>query len=187
MSTEREVHRDGGDGREHPDVDALSSELDWPAIQILRRLDGADAPVTTTEIREATGLGNQRVKYRRERLHELGLINVGDAEECPDHYPHPPKVHELTTKGRKAIAEGLVAAAPAPVPKDFDDLSALAQTLHKNLRAMEHDIDRLDDSIEDRRMEMQGNRDAIKQVAERVEELVERVGDLEASVAENRD
>lgn len=177
----------GGSSRPDPDIDELASELDWAALQVLRELEGADDGLTTTDLREATGLGNKRVAHRRERLTDLDLVDVDDAEEYPNHYPNPPKVHTLTEKGEVALSRGLLAAGPAPVPEDFEEIAELVQSLHNDLRS----VDRTSDEAAERSNANQGEvrrlKRSVNQLAERVDDLADRLDDHDERLSNKRD
>jgi hypothetical protein len=170
-----------------PDVDELADALDWAALQVLRELEGVDDGLTTTDLREATGLGNKRVAHRRERLTDLDLVEVEDAEEYPDHYPHPPKVHSLTEKGEVALSRGLLAAGPAPVPDDFEEIASLVQSLHNDLRSVERTSDQAAERANDNWGEVKQLKRSVRELAERVEDLGDRLDDHDERLEQKRD
>jgi hypothetical protein len=130
------------------DVDALARELDSGALRVLRALLENDGQATTPEIRDATRLGNKQVAHRRSRLCEFGLIVAHDDPDPPDRYPHPPKEHILTDKGRAAIEAGVLEHEELPAPDDFAELVELVRDLHRQVRAFDSRLEAVEDRAE---------------------------------------
>lgn len=95
---------------------------------------GAD----TREIRKRTGLPNSKVRYRRDKLAGEGLIDVRDADGY--HPGDPPKVFELSDRGRQAIKMGLLEETTLPDPTDIESVAERCQELSARLNAIRADL-----------------------------------------------
>lgn len=63
-------------------MDTTADSLDWKSIEILRALTDAETSLTTTEVREATDLGKNRIILYRisEYLEPQGLVSTHQPE-----------------------------------------------------------------------------------------------------------
>jgi hypothetical protein len=75
--------------------------------EFLRALRYYDDEATTNEIRLRTGMSASECQYRFGKLEELGLIEVSYADEGKGDR-HPPRVAQLSDKGRTIMHRGLV-------------------------------------------------------------------------------
>ena len=82
--------------------------IDPDSRDIIRAIEGHDGGASTTEIRRETGLDNSSVRYRFQKLEELGLI---ETERDPTATPEgvaPITIAKLPGDGREEIQKGLI-------------------------------------------------------------------------------
>jgi chromosome segregation ATPase len=145
-----------------------SDDLDWKALEILRVLKETEEELTTSEIRETTGLEPTRViRYRvAEYLEPAGLVK--SRQPTSDGTVVPAKRIQLTERGREFAAE----------LGDRDDtdvsLSELPERLEQvdtRLHALEQQVEQNNDALEQRRETDSNVADTLKDIDQRLSTL----------------
>jgi len=162
----------------------ILDELDPKSIDALRAISEQDGRATTSEIRDATGLSNSQVAYRRDKLEEYDLISVATGD--PTGERTPPKVHALTESAQSHIESGLFDLYNAPVTGDVEQLSTQANHLRDRVddlsETMEHverRVTRLDSRLEklNAHLDLLGEPEEIRETTDG-ETVASTMGDL---------
>lgn len=113
---------------------------------MLRTISENGGEATTPEIRNATGLSNSQVAYRRDKLQDCGLIDVRTCE--PMGSRTPPKSHALTASTRSYIDAGLFELYNPPVTSDVEQISTQVNHLRDRVDDLAETAERLDERVE---------------------------------------
>jgi hypothetical protein len=120
---------------------------------------------------------NSQVRYRREKLDELGLINVREPRSRDP--PAPPKEHALTDRGESLLRRGLCDRFEPPEPGSFDELVALVDGLRERMDSLEERLDTVE-----RRSERTRDYVGAGAPISNDEPLADRLDELEETLAE---
>jgi hypothetical protein len=147
-------------------------DLDWKSRDILEVLFDATEELTTSEIRDSTGIEPNRVILYRitEYLEPMGLVETRQPP-AEGGTVVPAKRIQLTEEGER-VADGLQeddgdeGLSIADLPERIDQLSSLVESL-------QDDIDRID-----RRLDHREKVD--EDVADSIEDMSDRISTLES-------
>ena len=172
------------------DLDRLENELDFRAVEMLRAIAENGSAATTSEIRDATGMDNSQVRYRRRKLTDLGLITVSQPAAA-DSNGVPPKEHELTDTANKALSAGLYSRMPAPEPGNFEEmveeltrLRTAVDQLRGRVDEIEHTVSEVKGDYQQLRDDYQDRIDGAENVGRRLNRLERHTENVKESVQE---
>ena len=134
------------------------NRLEKEMLELLFKLDRG---ISSTEFRsEIGGLEGYKLNYRYEKLEEAGLIKLRDKEESDQTIP--PKIAELTEKGREEIRRGLIgedvfgeSSDTIELPKsyvqnlrtDVEELEGRVNSLLERKRQSDQKVERLEETL----------------------------------------
>ena len=158
-------------------VGEVLDELDRGSAEILLALD-RHGRLPTTELRERTGLSNNQVRYRREKMLDVGLIDVSTGES--DSERTPPKVHALTARGEALIENGFLDEFPSVAePGDFDDLRSTTVALRDEVWTLRSRVEDLEGELDDHRDNMERRIGGVTAIDEKLEAIMNRLDQIE--------
>lgn len=158
-------------------VGDVLDELDRGSAEMLLALD-RHGRLPTTELRERTGLSNNQVRYRREKMVDVGLINVSTGES--DGQRTPPKVHSLSTRGQSMIDNGLLEEFPSLAePGDFDELRSTTVALRDEVWTLRSRVKELEGELDDHRDNLERRVGGVTAIDEKLRAIVERLEEME--------
>jgi DNA-binding PadR family transcriptional regulator len=155
-------------------MSSTADSLDWKSIEILQALAGAGTSLTTTEVREATDLGKNRIILYRisEYLEPQGLVSTHQPEATGTVVPA--KEISLTDAGTE-----LTTALDSP-----DDHGLTLTDLPEKVYQLSERLDKTQTEIE--RLHSQGqsaDEVSLENLSERVETQQEQLAQLAHTVA----
>jgi DNA-binding PadR family transcriptional regulator len=147
-----------------------SDDLDWKALEILRVLRETEEELTTSEIRETTGLEPTRViRYRvAEYLEPAGLVK--SRQPTSEGTVVPAKRIQLTERGREF-------AADLGDRDDDDDVSV--SELPERLEQVDSRLTALEQQVEQNSTALEQRRETDSDVAQTLKDIDQRLSSLE--------
>lgn len=160
-----------------PEFKHAANTLDWRAAEMLKAIDRAnDDRVSTTDIREATGLDNSQVRVRRENLAELDLI---ETEKKKQRSGVPMTYHSINRRGKSALRRGFLDQFDMGEPGDFDELVARIETVESRFDGIEAEIQSVRTRVEDLARNVESRLGGATSVDEDLEALREDIDELQ--------
>lgn len=147
---------------------ASSDDLDWKALEILRVLRETEEELTTSEIRETTGLEPTRViRYRvSEYLEPAGLVK--SRQPTGEGTVVPAKRIQLTERGREFAAD----------LGDRDDDVSVSE-LPERLEQVDSRLNTLEQQVEQNTDALEQRRETDSDVAQTLKDIDQRLSSLE--------
>ena len=148
---------------------ATSEELDWKSLEILRVLGETDEELTTSEIRETTGIEpNRIIRYRvSEYLEPAGFVET--RQPTSEGTMVPAKRIQLTEQGTEIVA-GL---------EDRDDDDVLVSELPERLEQVNSRLHTLTQQVEQNSDALEERRETDGEVAQALKDIDQRLSTLE--------
>lgn len=169
---------------EHPSVRQRRRELEEAKAEIGERtkeflalLEDSTRWIPTPELRRELGMSSHQVRYRRDKLQNLGLILVDDGTTDTDRTP--PKVHRLSEKGAEFVDSGLLEREELPRPGTFNEVANRLQTLEGRYDELEERFTGLEEELQETKGTVQ---ELTAAVGERQTDVDDDLGDLEERV-----
>lgn len=130
------------------DMAATSEKLDWKSLEILRVLGETDEELTTSEIRETTGIEpNRIIRYRvSEYLEPAGLVET--RQPTSEGTVVPAKRIQLTENGREVVAD---LGDRGDDDVSLNELPERLEQVDTRLHALEQQVEQNNDALEQRR------------------------------------
>jgi chromosome segregation ATPase len=129
--------------------------LDWRSIEIVQALGDAGEPLTTSTIRDATAIeDNRRILYRvSDHLEPEGLVRT--QQPAREGTAIPAKKIELTDDGRD-VAQAIVDDQTEggnlnDLPRLVEQLQAETDALSEQVTALHDQLTQIEDQLADRR------------------------------------
>lgn len=158
--------------------ESAAEDLDRGSVEMLLAIERRDEPLTTTDLREVTGLTNDQVRYRRRKLEKKNLIKTETQERNGGR--NPPKVHKLEKRGEVLVNKGIGDEFPSLAePGDFDELRSAVVAFRDELRTLSARVDDLEDNLESHRENMERRVGGVTGVDEELQDIKERLDDIE--------
>lgn len=155
-------------------MSTVADSLDWKSIEILRALADAETALTTTEVREATDLGENRIILYRisEYLEPQGLVSTYQPEASGTVVPAKEislteSGQELTTDLETADETGLT----------LSDIPEKVHQLSERVDTTQAEIDRLQSQNQP------ADETTLEELSEQVEDQQEQLAQLAQTVA----
>lgn len=147
---------------------AASENLDWKSLNILRVLGDTDEELTTSEIRETTGIEpNRIIRYRvSEYLEPAGLVET--RQPTSEGTVVPAKRIQLTEQGRELVAD---------LDDPDDDISV--SELPERLEQVKSRLHTLEQQVEQNNAALEKRRETDSDVAETLKDIDNRLSTLE--------
>lgn len=164
----------------------LADVLDWRAVEMLKLLNRDGGWVSTSVVREETGMSNGQVRYRREKLKEYDLIETEQGHARGD--AHPPTRHRLTKRGRKALQDHDLAGffSLASEPGTVDELLSRIGEIERGQAELQKEIRSVRGEIGDVRADLEERVGGVYGVGEQLDDLDDRLEELEAKAEQSR-
>lgn len=155
-------------------MDTTADSLDWKSIEILRALADAETALTTTELREVTDLGKNRIILYRisEYLEPQGLVSTHQPET--NGTAVPAKEISLTEAGEELTAD-LDSSGDRGLT--LTDLPEKVHQLSERLDKTHTEIERLHSQ------EQPADEPSLEELSEQVEDQQEQLAQLAHTVA----
>ena len=124
--------------------------VDPQSRDVLHAIERNDGTANTTEIRRETGLSNSSVRYRYDKLEDLGLIETSYDPNATPAGVAPLITAKLTETARQAIQEGLtVESANERADVEPSDNYELIRKLEQEVAQLRHLTNLLDNTKDD--------------------------------------
>ncbi|WP_122091406.1 hypothetical protein [Halalkalicoccus subterraneus] len=155
-------------------MSTATDSLDWKSIEILRALADAETALTTTEVREATDLGENRIILYRisEYLEPQGLVTTHQPEATGTVVPA--KEISLTESGQELTTD---LETTDETGLTLSDLPEKVHQLSERVDQTQTEIDRLQSQ------DQSADEATLEELSEQVEDQQEQLAQLAQTVA----
>lgn len=166
------------------DVDELASELSHPDVEVLRSIveAGDSTGATTPDIRDATGLTNDQLRHRRDKLEEMGLI-ITQTVPAPTKYQIQPLHHRLTARAKTALSHGLYSKVEPPDPESLEEAIQQLNTLRSHVETLRSELKATKQELSEYK---QGDKRRTSSIRDRLDELEAAVDELNSNEKSSR-
>lgn len=118
---------------------AVSGDRAEDIIRLIRDSDTGN--VTTSEVRDATGMGNDETRYQFRKLEKAGIIEIEYREDLTPKGRSPMISVSLTSEGLRAVSEGIVGKSDFSTDEEKID----EKTPQEKLDELKHDFQEFKD------------------------------------------
>lgn len=129
------------------------SDLSMKALRIIHVLDAHEGTANTAEVRKATDISGQLIRYHTDKLADRGLLEIVGTQEVGN--GNPAKVYGLTESGESIVAEFTIGEGATPkeerdeLRRRLDRLEAKVERLAEALAESEEAVEDLDGDLRD--------------------------------------